>query len=158
MYNGASRWGQAFDHWCLAVFFVWYTWLYKGVTFVFLLSFPLSLPFDWTWDVEYVSVVLLYLDAVVLCYVWKKKKMLIKKKKTNKSKKKKYIYIYIYITALESLFLRGPHTSIEAALVLNQWIRAWTTADACHWLTLVSLLWAHHGIFGDSVMPPQIRS
>ncbi len=71
MYNGASRWGQAFDHWCLAVFFVWYTWLYKGVTFVFLLSFPLSLPFDWTlrcW-VCVCCFVLLYLDAV-LCYVY----------------------------------------------------------------------------------------
>ncbi len=48
MYNGASRWGQAFNHWGLAVFFTEYTWLFKGVTFVFLLSFPLSLPFDWT--------------------------------------------------------------------------------------------------------------
>ncbi len=38
---------------------------------MFLLSFPLSLPFDWNYgDVEYVSVVLFYyiLDAM-LCYV-----------------------------------------------------------------------------------------
>ncbi len=73
MYNGASQWGQAFDHWCLAVLFVWYTWLYEGVTFVFLLSFPLSLPFD----VEYVSVVLLYFE----CYVMLEKKIVDKKKK-----------------------------------------------------------------------------
>ncbi len=87
------------------------------------------------WDVEYVSVVLLYFGCgVVLCV--KKKKNVDKKKKKLIKVKNKNIYIYIYITALESLFLRGPHTSIEAALVLNQWIRAWTTADACHWLTL----------------------
>ncbi len=40
--------------------------LYKGVTFVFFLSFPLSLPFDWTLR-YWVSVVLLYFG----CYVWK---------------------------------------------------------------------------------------
>ncbi len=70
MYNGTSQWGQAFDHWCLAVFFVRYTWLYKGVTFVFFLSFPLSLPFDWTlrcW-VCVCCLVLLYFGCyVVLC-------------------------------------------------------------------------------------------
>ncbi len=93
MYNGASRWGQAFDHWCLAVFSFWCTWLYGGVTcFVFLLSFPLSLPFDLTLSywVYVCCFVLLYFGCyVMLCYVMlcyyvmceKKKKKLIKKKK-----------------------------------------------------------------------------
>ncbi len=85
MCNGASRWGQAFDHWCLAVFFGGYTWLYKGVTFVFLLSFPLSLPLIGHWDVEYVSVVLFcYILDVMLCMCEKKnKKLLITKKKNE---------------------------------------------------------------------------
>ncbi len=83
MYNGASRWGQAFDHWCLAMFFVWYTWLYKGVTFVFLLSFPLSLPFDWTlrcWVCVFCFVLLYFGCCVVLC---------VKKKKNVDNKEKK---------------------------------------------------------------------
>ncbi len=68
-------WGQAFNHWGLAMFFTEYTWLFKGVTFVFLLSFPLSLPFDWTlrcW-VCVCCFVLFYLD-IMLCCLWKKKK------------------------------------------------------------------------------------
>ncbi len=73
MYNGASRWGQAFDRWRLAVFSFWCTWLYKGVTcFVFLLSFPLSLPFDLTLSywVYVCCFVLLYFGCyVMLCYV-----------------------------------------------------------------------------------------
>ncbi len=74
MYNGASWWGQAFNH-----------WLYKGVTFVFLLSFPLSLPFDWTlrcW-VCVCCFVLLYFGCYVVLCVKKKKKLLITKKKLN---------------------------------------------------------------------------
>ncbi len=132
---------------------------YIKETFCVFIVLPSLPPFWLDFEMCWVCVccfVIFWMRCCVMCEK-KKKKMLIKKKKTNKSKKKKYIY-NIYITALESLFLRGPHMSIEAALVLNQWIRAWTTADACHWLTLVSLLWAHHGIFGDSVMPPQIRS
>ncbi len=81
MCNGASWWGQAFDHWCLAMFSVWYTWLYKEVIFLFLLSFPLSLPF-WL-DLEMLSMCLLFcsiLDAM-WCYVWKNKKNVDDKKK-----------------------------------------------------------------------------
>ncbi len=62
-------------------FFVGYTWLYKGVTFVFLLSFPLSLPFDWTlrcW-VCVCCFVCLYFGWYV-CYVWKEKKTVDNKK------------------------------------------------------------------------------
>ncbi len=82
MYNGASRWGQAFDHWCLAVFSFWYTWLYKGVTcFVFLLSFPLSLPFDLTLS-YWVCLLFCFVIFWMLCYVWKKKK----KKKVDKKR------------------------------------------------------------------------
>ncbi len=76
MYNGASRWGQAFYHWCLAVFSFWYTWLYKGVTcFVFLLSFPLSLPFDLTLScwVYVCCFVLLYFGCYVMLCVKKNK-------------------------------------------------------------------------------------
>ncbi len=75
MYNGASRWGQAFNHWGLAVFFTEYTWLFKGVTFVFLLSFPLSLPFDWTlrcW-VCVCCFVLFYFGYYVVLFVKKMK-------------------------------------------------------------------------------------
>ncbi len=60
-------------------FFVWYTWLYGGVTFVFLLSFPFSLPFDWTlrcWVCVCCFVLLYFGCCVVLCV---KKKMLITK-------------------------------------------------------------------------------
>ncbi len=73
------RWGQAFDHWCLSMcFFVGHTWLYKGVTFVFLLSFPL--PFDWTlrcWVCVCCFVLLYFGYYVVLCV--KNKKLLITK-------------------------------------------------------------------------------
>ncbi len=95
MYNGTSRWGQAFDHWCLAVFSFWYTWLYGGVTcFVSLLSFPLSLPFDLTLSywVYVCCFVLFYFGCyvmlcyVMLCYFRKKKKMLITKKKNVNNK------------------------------------------------------------------------
>ncbi len=55
---------QAFDHWCLAMFSFWYTWLYGGVTFVFFLSFPLSLPF-WL-DFEILSMCLLF--CFVICW------------------------------------------------------------------------------------------
>ncbi len=87
MYNGASRWGQAFNHWGLAVFFTEYTWLFKGVTFVFLLSFPLSLPFDWTlrcW-VCVCCFVLFYFGYYVVLFVKKNenKKLLITKRKVN---------------------------------------------------------------------------
>ncbi len=84
MYNGASWWGQAFDHWCLAVFFVEYTWLYKGVTFVFLLSFPLPLPFDWTlrcWVCVCCFILLYSGYYVMLCVKKINKKLLITKKK-----------------------------------------------------------------------------
>ncbi len=57
--------------------------LYKGVTFVFLLSFPLSLPFHWTlrcWVCVCCFVLLYFGCCVVLC-VKKNKKMLITKKK-----------------------------------------------------------------------------
>ncbi len=83
MYNGASWWGQAFDHWCLAVFFVGHTWLYKGVTFVFLLSFPLPLPFDWTlrcWVCVCCFVLLYFGYYVVLCVKNKKLKIVDNKK------------------------------------------------------------------------------
>ncbi len=84
MYNGASRWGQAFDHWCLAVFFCGYTWLYKGVTFCVLIVLP-SLPPFWL-DLEMLSICLLFCFVVfwMLCCVVcekKKKKMLKKKRK-----------------------------------------------------------------------------
>ncbi len=73
------RWGQAFDHWCLSMcFFFGHTWLYKGVTFVFLLSFPL--PFDWTlrcWVCVCCFVLLYFGYYVVLCV--KNKKLLITK-------------------------------------------------------------------------------
>ncbi len=59
MYNGASRWGQAFDHWRLAVFSFWYTWLYKGVTcFVFYCPSLSPSLLTWLWAIEYMSVVL----------------------------------------------------------------------------------------------------
>ncbi len=58
---------RAFDHWCLAVFSFWYTWLYKGVTFVFFLSFPLFLPFDWT--LRYWVCVCCFVLFCMLCYV-----------------------------------------------------------------------------------------
>ncbi len=86
MCNGTSRWGQAFDHWRLAVFSFWYTWLYKGVTcFVFLLSFPLSLPFDWTlrYWVYVCCFVLLYFGCYVMLCVKKKN---VDKKKVKKKK------------------------------------------------------------------------
>ncbi len=54
---------------------------YKGVTFVFLLSFPLPLPFDWTlrcW-VCVCCFVLLYFGYYAVLWVKKNKKMLIKK-------------------------------------------------------------------------------
>ncbi len=60
MYNSTNQWGQAFYHWCLAVLSHWYTWLYKGVTSVFFLSFPLFLPFDWT---------LRYWMCLLFCFV-----------------------------------------------------------------------------------------
>ncbi len=88
MYNGASRWGQAFNHWGLAVFFVEYTWLFKGVTFVFLLSFPLSLPFDWTlrcWVCVCCFVLFYFGYYVVLCVWKKKKKKIVDNKKTKKT-------------------------------------------------------------------------
>ncbi len=56
---------RAFDHWCLAVFSFWYSWLYKGVTCV-LLVLP-SLPPFWL-DLEILSMCLLF---CMLCYVWK---------------------------------------------------------------------------------------
>ncbi len=62
-------------------FLVGYTWLYKEVTFVFLLSFPLSLPFDWTlrcW-VCVCCTVLLYFRCYVMC----KKKKIVDYKKIN---------------------------------------------------------------------------
>ncbi len=59
MCNGASRWGQAFDHWCLAMFSFWYTWLYGGVTFVVLPSLPLF----WL-DFEMLS-----MSVVLFCYI-----------------------------------------------------------------------------------------
>ncbi len=90
MYNNTNQWGQAFDHWCLAVFSFWYTgtwlYLYIGVTFVFFLSFPLSLPFDWTLRYWVCCFVLLYFECfVMLCYVMLciKKKMLITNKKKS---------------------------------------------------------------------------
>ncbi len=85
MYNGASRWGQAFNHWGLAVFFAEYTWLFKGVTFVFLLSFPLSLPFDWTlrcWVCVCCFVLFYFGYYVVLCVKKIKIKIVDNKKKT----------------------------------------------------------------------------
>ncbi len=98
MYNGASWWGQAFDHWCLAMFSLWYTWLYKGVTFVFLLSFPLPLPFDWTlrcWVCVCCFVLLYFGCYVVLC---EKKKKIVDNKKIN-------IYIYVIISSFENYCL-----------------------------------------------------
>ncbi len=74
----------------LAVFFVEYTWLYKGVTFVFLLSFPLPLPFDWTlrcWVCVCCFVLLYFGYYVVLC---------VKKKKIVDNKKKKTLNMHIY--------------------------------------------------------------
>ncbi len=85
MYNGASRWGQAFDHWCLAVFFVDIRDCIKEWLFVFWLSFPLSLPFDWTlkcWVYVCCFVLLCSGCYVVLC-VKKRKKKNVKKKKEN---------------------------------------------------------------------------
>ncbi len=56
---------------------------------MFLLSFPLSLPFDWTlrcW-VCVCCFVLFYFGYYVVCCVWKKKKLLmIKKKKKTETK------------------------------------------------------------------------
>ncbi len=84
MYNSTNQWGQAFYHWCLAVLSLWYTWLHKGVTFVFFLSFSLSLPFDWTlryWVCVCCFVLLFFGCYVMLCM--KNKKMLITKKNNN---------------------------------------------------------------------------
>ncbi len=65
MYNGRVG-GARPSPLSLAVFFVWYTWLY-GVTFVFCCP-SLSPSLLMTWDVEYVSVVfVLYFGCVVLC-------------------------------------------------------------------------------------------
>ncbi len=159
MYNGASWWGQAFNHWCLAVFFVGYTWLYNiyiyiyafsrrfypkrltlhssySFTFyqryikewlVFLLSFSLSLPFDWTlrcW-VCVCCFVLLYSGCyVVLCV----KKL---NKKTLITKKKKTLFP-TYCTLL--LLLYAPpfwNASIFTTLIVlrseacSDWPQAW---------------------------------
>ncbi len=71
-YNSTNQWSQAFDHWCWPVLSLWYTWLYKGVNFVFFLSFPLSLPFDWTlrYWVCVCCFVLLFFGCYVMLYCW----------------------------------------------------------------------------------------
>ncbi len=54
----------------------------KGVTcFLFLLSFPLSLPFDWTFEILSICLLYCYILDVMLCM--KIKKMLITKKKKS---------------------------------------------------------------------------
>ncbi len=67
------------DDWCFAVFFVWYTWLYGGVTYVFVVL-P-SLPPFWL-DFEMLSMCLLFCFVIfwMLCCIMceKKKKNLIK--------------------------------------------------------------------------------
>ncbi len=75
-------------------------WQYRPtldcMTFVFLLSFPLSLPFDWTLRC-YVSVVLFcYILDAVLC---------VKKIKINvdNKEKKKYIYYFTWLHHLTQL-------------------------------------------------------
>ncbi len=114
-----ESWGQAFDH--LAVFSFWYTWLYKGVTcFVFLLSFPLSLPFDLTWAIEYMSVVLFcYILDVMLCYVMCDKK----KKNVDKKNKKKPLYERL-VCFFRSLNLRSFYNQ-RLCNVVGSWKTHW---------------------------------
>ncbi len=109
MYNGASWWGQAFDHWTLGRVFVWYTWLYKGETFVFLLSFPLSLPFDWTlrcW-VCVCCIVLLYFECCVVFCVKKIKKLI---KKIYILYNVMFLYYYYFLCYLS--YLKTPQNKI----------------------------------------------
>ncbi len=132
MCNGASRWGQALDHWCLAVFFVEYTWLYKGVTFVFLLSFPLSLPFDWTlrcWVCVCCFVLLYFGCCVVLC-VKKMKKMLITKKELatmlNKQKNTS-VFQQIYETTSPEDYYWPPHLTVNLKGVCSHGINCYSS-------------------------------
>ncbi len=50
--------------------------------FVFFLSFPLSLPFDWTFEILSICLLFCFVIFWMLCYdvVYEKEKMLIKKK------------------------------------------------------------------------------
>ncbi len=74
--------------------FWWIWWLYKGVTFVFLLSFPLSLPFDWILRccVCVCCFVLIYFGCYVVLCVKKKKK----EKKTVDNKKKRTLHLLMF--------------------------------------------------------------
>ncbi len=113
MYNGASWWGQAFNHWCLAVFFVEYTWLYKGVTFCVLVVLP-SLPPFWL-DLEMLSMCLLFCFVifgyyVVMCEKIKNKKLLITKKN-----------IHCLNRSLSPTLCTTCHSQYRKYYTLNKW-------------------------------------
>ncbi len=120
MYNGASRWGQAFNHWGLAMFFAEYTWLCKGVIFVFLLSFPLSLPFDWTlrcWVCVCCFVLFCFILDIMLCCVWKNKIKIV----DNKKKKSKTVTCS---KNQQSLHRQQRHTEPVASHSDHHWLQA----------------------------------
>ncbi len=87
MCNGCESVGLGLRPLMLGSVFVWYMWLYKGVTFVFFYCPSLSSSLlTGLWDVAYVSVVLFcYILDVMLCYVWKKKCWYQKKQRSSTS-------------------------------------------------------------------------
>ncbi len=87
MCNGASQWGQAFDHWCLAVFLLDIRDCIKEWLLCFYCPSLSPLPFDWTlrcWVFVCCFILLYFGCYVVLCVKKYKSKQLIKKKKKSR--------------------------------------------------------------------------